>query len=422
MPGGGGCAARNLVARLHPRQSRSAKIAPMSIHSRRQPRFLAIGALALLVSCGQRDHGPAMSGLGVAEVLGGDASSSAGFARATEPPQLRFPRDHGAHPEFRTEWWYVTGNLASEAGRRFGVQLVFFRQALAQPNAVPREGTLAASEVILAHAAVTDLDGQRFFADEQLVRGAGGLAYVRGGSGPEQPFAIVCGDWSARALPDGDGFLPLELSANGDEFAFVLQLRPGKPVVLQGEQGLSQKSAEPGNASIYYSMTRLPIAGRITVAGEAHAVRGEAWLDREWSTSALGPEQQGWDWFSLQLDDGTEVMWYRLRRTDGSADPWSRGCFVARDGAVTRLMPQQVEAIPNGQWRAGDGGATYPASWRLRAQGEVAFDLEVTPVLADQELRVLVRYWEGAVVVRGTRDGKPVGGRGYLEMTGYTTR
>ena len=381
----------------------------------------AAAALVLLAACGRGEPGPVASGLGVADVLGGDAASTAGFARAIAPPQLQFPRDHGAHPEFRTEWWYVTGNLADDAGRRFGVQLVFFRQALAPRSGAPRAASLAANEVILAHAAVADVDGRRFHADERLVRGAGGLAYVRGGDGPEQPFAIACGEWSARALPGGDGFLPLALTARGHQFAFELQVSPGKPVVLQGDQGLSQKSAEPGNASIYYSLTRLPIVGSITVAGEAHAVRGEAWLDREWSTSALGPEQQGWDWFSLQLDDGTEVMWYRLRRHDGRADPWSRGCLVARDGSVTRLGPEQVTATPVGSWRASDGGAVYPAAWRLQAQGPVVFDLEVTPLLADQELRVLVRYWEGAVAVRGSRDGAPIGGRGYLEMTGYTT-
>ncbi|MCU0862761.1 MAG: carotenoid 1,2-hydratase [Planctomycetes bacterium] len=380
----------------------------------------AAAALSLLAGCGHSPVGPTVSGLGVAEVLRGDGDSIAGFARATAPPQLQFPRDHGPHREFRTEWWYVTGNLASDAGRRFGVQLVFFRQALAPQGTAPRAGTLAANEVILAHAAVTDVDGQRFFADEQLVRGAGGLAYVRG-AGPEQPFAIACGDWSARARPDGDGFLPLELVASGGDFAFELQVSPGKPVVLQGDQGLSQKSDEPGNASIYYSMPRLPIAGRITVAGAAHAVRGEAWLDREWSTSALGADQLGWDWFSLQLDDGTEVMWYRLRRRDGGSDTWSRGCFVARDGTAIRLEPRQVTATPVGTWRASDGGASYPAAWRLVAQGPVAFELEVTPLVADQELRLLVRYWEGAVGVRGTRDGAPVTGRGYLEMTGYVS-
>lgn len=363
--------------------------------------------------------GPA-PGLGVADLLGGGAAGTAGFARAVARPSLQFPRDHGAHPDFRTEWWYVTGNVATPAGRRFGLQLVFFRQALAPPGAVaPRPAALAAREVVLAHAAVTDVDGRRFFAEERLARAAGGVAVVRGGGGPAEPFEVACGDWSAKATASGDGFLPMDLRVSGTDFAFDLQVGTGKPLVLQGDAGLSQKSDEPGNASIYYSLTRLPIAGRIVAGHGVHQVRGEAWIDREWSTSALGADQVGWDWFSLQLDDGTEVMWYRLRRRDGTIDRWSRGCFVARDGAVTTLSPGDVEALSDGAWTAADGRASYPARWRLRSRGAVAFDLEVTPLLADQELRVLVRYWEGAVAVRGTRDGAPVAGRGYLEMTGY---
>lgn len=376
---------------------------------------MAAGGL-LLAACGEVSPREGPASIAVAEALGGGAI--AGFARATTAPRLEFPRDHGAHPDFRTEWWYVTGNLASDAGRRFGVQLVFFRQALAAAPPA-RAASLAAREMILAHAAVTDVDGQRFHGAEQLARAAGGVAGVRGGGGPGDPFAVACGSWSAKAIAGGDGFLPLELRVAGDGFAFTLQVDAGKPPVLQGDAGLSQKSDEPGNASIYYSLTRLPIAGVIEVGGTTHRVRGDAWLDREWSTSALGRDQVGWDWFSLQLDDGTEVMWYRLRRRDGAADPWSRGCFVARDGTATRLSPQDVEAIPAGAWTAADGRASYPARWRLRSRGAVAFDFEVTPLLADQELRVLVRYWEGAVAVRGTREGAPVAGRGYLEMTGY---
>jgi predicted secreted hydrolase len=390
---------------------------------KQRTRWRWLGGLGLLAAAACSEvAGPApAAGLSLAAVLGGDAASAAGFARALRPPTLEFPRDHGAHPEFRTEWWYVTANLDAAAGARFGIQLVFFRQALApaRPDAPPRAAALAAREVILAHAAVTDVEGRRFFADERLRRAAAGIAGVVGGSGPDAPFAVHCGDWSARATPDGDGFLPLVLTAQGESFAFELRLAAGKPVVLQGDGGLSQKSDEPGNASIYYSLPRLPIAGRLRVADRTHEVTGEAWLDREWSTSALGPEQVGWDWFSLQLDDGSELMWYGLRRRDGAVDAWSRGCHVARDGAVTRLSPDQVEASPEGRWTAGDGAATYPARWRLRGRGAVPFELEVEPLLADQELKLLVRYWEGAVAVRGTRSGLPVRGRGYLEMTGY---
>ncbi len=389
---------------------------------------LAVCGVLWLAACTQRGAGQLAQppSLGVADLFGGTASDAAGFARATAPPDLVFPRDHGAHPAFRTEWWYVTANLVADGnapfgdgGRRFGVQLVFFRQALAPdtPGAAPRPASFAAREVILAHAAVTDVDGKRFHCEQRLARAAAGVGEVRGGGGPDDPFSLRCADWSARAEDGSGGFLPLSLQAEGSEFAFTLHVEAGKPIVLQGDRGLSQKSDEPGNASIYYSMTRLPIWGFVST-DRHYRVRGEAWLDREWSTSALGPDQVGWDWFSLQLDDGTEVMWYRLRRRDGSVDPWSRGCLVARDGSVTPLSPAAVDATPDGEWRASDGGTRYPARWRLRCSSP-AFDLEVEPLLPDQELRLLVRYWEGAVTVRGTRDGAPVTGRGYLEMTGY---
>lgn len=380
--------------------------------------ILTVLIAAVLAACSEgAGDASARGSIGVADAMGSGDSDTGGYARAVEPPELRFPRDHAAHPEFRTEWWYVTANVDTPSGRRFGVLLVFFRQALA-PMVAPRESTFATRDMMLAHAAVADIDGKRFHHAERLARAAGGLGGVNGGEGGL--VSIVCADWSARVDPEGDGLLPLELSASDREFAFELRVETGKPLVLQGDRGLSQKSAERGNASIYYSCTRVPIAGRIEVEGIRHDVEGLGWIDREWSTSALGAEQVGWDWFSLQLDDDTEVMWYSLRRQDGSVDPWSRGCFVRADGSAVRLDPAAVRATPNGQWRAPDGGATYPAGWRLTcAQPE--FDLEVTPLLADQELHALVRYWEGAVAVRGTSRGRAVQGRGYLEMTGYAT-
>ncbi len=181
---------------------------------------------------------------------------------------------------------------------------------------------------------------------------------------------------------------------------------------------LSRKGGEPGNASIYYSMTRQPLDGTMTVAGSTHEVAGLAWIDREWSTSALAPDQVGWDWFSLQLDNGDDLMWYRLRRRDGSIERTSCGSLVSEAGTMWLLQPGMVEATPIDEWRAPDGGAVYPARWRLVGRSP-RFDLEVEPLVADQELRLFVRYWEGAVSVKGTRDGKPVAGRGYLEMTGY---
>ena len=365
-------------------------------------------------SCGGAVDRAATPPLTVAAALGG-GDPDEDFERALAPPELTFPDDHGSHLPFRTEWWYVTANLDAEGGRRFGVQLVFFRQALAS-SAAPRSASLAARDLVFAHAAVTDVDGGVFHHAERMTRAAGELGFVDGGRGGA-PFEVRCVDWSARAAA-GASFFPLELRAADPDFAIELTVGEGKPLVLQGDRGLSQKSDAPGNASVYYSMTRLPIRGELVVDGERHAVSGLGWIDREWSTSALGPDQVGWDWFSLQLDDETEVMWYRLRLRDGSSDPWSRGCVVAADGGSQRLLPANVTVTPIGEWTAPDGGATYPERWRLRC-AEPPFDLEVTPLLADQELHTLVRYWEGAVGVQGTRGGQPVQGRGYLEMTGY---
>lgn len=345
----------------------------------------------------------------VAEAMRGDGS--AGFARAFAPRPFGFPTDHGPHPEFQTEWWYYTGNLSSTAGRQFGFQLTFFRRALTATPA-ERASDFATSQIYLAHFAVSDVDGGQFFAYDRLARGAAGLA---GASG--QPFRVWLEDWYAAG--EGPGGMHMQIAARQEDVAIQLALDGSfKPPVLQGERGLSQKSTEPGNASYYYSLTRMPAEGSVSLGGTDYQVRGLAWMDREWSTSALAPNQIGWDWFALQLDDGRDLMYYQVRRDDGSADPLSKGTLVAAEGAATLIAGADVTLEPLGSWASPRSGATYPAAWRLRipAQG---LDLTVTPKLADQELPLAIVYWEGAVTVSGSAGGKPVGGSGYLEMTGY---
>ena len=377
-------------------------------------RLTVLASSLALAACGdQNAASPAPPAFDLRNALAG--GDTAGFARATEPPRLEFPRDHGPHEAFRTEWWYWTGNVATDAGRAFGFELVFFRQALAPPGAPPRAASLASREVVLAHAALTDVDGRRFRFAERSLRRDGVRAGTELGSGRLQ---LWCGDWTATATAGGDGFVPMQLQAGGSEFAFELELGPGKPLVLHGDAGRSPKSSAPGNASIYYSATRLPCRGVVTLSGRRFDVAGLAWCDREWSTSALGDGQVGWDWFSLQLDDGTELMWYRLRFAAGTEDPHSQGTFVSVDGVARRLLAGDLRATPRGEWRAPDGRAVYPAAWHLAAPS-LALDVDVTPRVADQELRTSVRYWEGAVTVRGTRSGANVAGSGYLEMTGY---
>ncbi|HEV2847285.1 MAG TPA: lipocalin-like domain-containing protein, partial [Thermoanaerobaculia bacterium] len=334
-----------------------------------------------------------------------------GYARALEPRQFSFPADHGPHPEFRTEWWYYTGNLETAEGRRFGFQLTFFRSALA-PEMPARESAWATRQAWLAHFAVSDVEGGRFLSSEHWSRGAAGLAGIQ-----TAPFRVWIKDWSARAV-EGPVF-PMRLQASAGDVVLDLALQQGKPAVLQGERGLSRKSAEPGNASYYYSLTHMPATGTILLGGERFTVTGLAWMDREWSTSSLGADQVGWDWFALQLADGQDLMLYQLRRKNGDTDPASSGTLVGPDGGSRPLSSADFSIESLAQWTSPRSGAGYPARWRVRVPSE-ELDVEIRPLLPDQELDVSFRYWEGAVAVDGARRGRPVQGRGYVELTGYT--
>jgi len=346
--------------------------------------------------------------LSVADALG--AGDLVGYARATAPRPFVFPDDHGPHPEFRTEWWYYTGNLETAGGRHFGFQLTFFRTALS--SAPPARGSAwGTAQVYLAHFALTDTRGGRFRAERRTSRAALGLAGARA-----RPFGVWVEDW--RVEGEGPSGLPMRLHAEEDDAALDLELGSAKPVVLQGERGLSRKGGEPGNASYYYSLTRMPARGTIRVGGETHAVTGLAWMDREWSTSALGPHLAGWDWFALQLAGDAELMVYRLRRKDGTADPWSAGTHVDARGATRALGPADVGLEALAGWTSPRSGVRYPSGWRLLVPA-LDLALELTPRLRDQELRVGPRYWEGAVAVRGTEHGRPVAGHGYVELVGY---
>lgn len=367
--------------------------------------FIALILLASAGGCGDdRPQAPEPPpGGGLSAVLGGD--DAAGFRRATGPRAFRFPRDHGPHPGYRNEWWYVTGNLESEDGGRFGFQLTFFRLGLA-PGRDGRTSRWATNQAWMAHFTVTDAAGRRFHDFERFSRGGDlGLA----GAGRE-PVSVWLEDWRLERRDDGRW----RLHAKADGVSLELELDPLGEPVLQGDQGLSQKSAAEGNASYYYSLTRMTASGRLRLDGAATGVRGTAWLDREWGTSALGPDQAGWDWFALQLDDGTDVMVYRLRRDDASTSPWSAGTVVGPEGRLTRLGAEDFDLRVLDRWTSPRGG-TYPARWEMTL-GPLPGPLTVTPVLDDQELDAAVRYWEGAVDV--ARDGERLG-VGYVELTGY---
>lgn len=349
--------------------------------------------------------------IAVNAALGG--GDYAGYQRAEHPRPFEFPADHGPHPEFRNEWWYVTGNLVDASGRAFGYQWTLFRIALA-PTTPVMDSPWRSHQLYMAHLALTDVAGQRHAHFERFSRSALGLAGAQA-----TPFRVWLEDWTLSGAQSD--FFPLRLQARERDMSLDLTLNAGKPMVLQGDRGLSQKSAEPGNASYYYSYTRLPTQGSIRIGEQLFQVSGASWLDREWSTSALGPEQSGWDWFALQLDDGRELMLYRLRRKDGSADAFSAGILVDAAGQAQPLRWEELTLQPLGEWISPHTGDRYPASWRLRVPA-LPLDLNITPKIAAQELRLSVRYWEGAVTVRGQSGDQPVSGQGYLEMTRYAPR
>src|SRR5688500_10973524 len=263
-------------------------------------------ALGFLLACAAT---AADAQVDVADLLG--SRPAPGFARAMAHRALSFPEDHGPHADFRSEWWYFTGNLAAADGRHFGFQLTFFRVALA-PLPIPRESAWATNQAWMAHFTLTDTEGGRFHAAERLGRGALGIAGAEA-----SPFRVWVDDWQATSRAS-TGLFPLRLSASHGDVAVELELLATKPLVLQGQQGWDRKGAEPGNASYYYSHTRLAAEGSVRTRDARFEVTGTAWMDREWSTSALSPDLAGWDGLSVQLSDGRDLMLYRLRRKDGS--------------------------------------------------------------------------------------------------------
>ena len=356
--------------------------------------------------------------LSLAEAM---ASDTTGYARAFAPRPFVFPADHGPHPDFRSEWWYATGNLTGPQGERYGYELTIFRIALTPPgdtlqaDAPGDAGTdssgWASRQLYMAHFGVTDAAGRAHRAFERFSRGGAGLAGAQAG-----PFRVWLEGWAFEAA--AGGMPSFTVRAAQDGYAVALTLRPAKPLVLQGDRGLSQKGPGAGNASHYYSMTRLETSGTVTTPRGTAAVTGTSWFDREWSTSALARDQVGWDWFALQLSDGRDLMLYQLRQADGAASRFSSGVLVDAAGMATHLPVAAYRLIPERSWMSPHSDVTYPVAWRIEVPSE-RLSLRETPVMDDQELNVSVRYWEGAVDVAGDAG---LTGRGYLEMTGYGDR
>jgi len=315
--------------------------------------------------------------------------------------ELSFPRDHGAHPDAPVEWWYWTGHLSDRAGNAYGFQVTFFR----------------VRELYLAHFAWTDVSRKDFRSEEKMHLGLPGVA-----SAASEKLDVSNEDWTARQSPAGAHLL----AANGRAGELRLTLSPVKPPVLHGERGVSRKGPGAKESSRYVSITRLAATGTFVRSGKSQPLTGTAWFDHEWGSGVLPADAAGWDWFALQLDDGSELMLYRMRRADGSATPFSSGTFVPpAPGVALPLKWSDVAFTETRAWRSPRSKARYPAGWKITV-ASVGLDVGIEPLVADQELETPgstgVTYWEGACAVKGTRARRPVAGRAYVELTGYAGR
>ncbi len=346
------------------------------------------------------------------------AAAEASWRLALPGWDWQFPRDHSSHDDFRTEWWYVTGQVKTAAGRRFGYQFTIFRRGLRPPDdRAPVASRWVVNQLPLGHFALTDVAGRHFYASQRLERGAFGRAGFPA-PGSADPRLAWIGDWEIARQPDQT----FSLRASQPGAALDLKFSSPLPPLIHGEGGVSQKSAGPGNASHYYSLTRMPTTGTVTVDGTALEVSGLSWLDREWATNQLGPDQIGWDWISLHLSNGSDLMLYQLRRKDGTADPFSSATLREADGTARHLSHGEfsLNPVPGRTWTSAKSGGTYPVAWEIRIPAE-SLALEIQGLLPDQELPLQpVAYWEGAVEATGSLAGMPLTAEGYLEMTGYS--
>jgi predicted secreted hydrolase len=367
--------------------------------------------LGLLLWAGRsivlRSRGPRLESRVVAPPV-----EAAGFTQADGPREFDFPADYGPHPDYQTEWWYYTGNLVTADGRRFGYQLTFFRRVLMPPTErVERASEWATDQIYMAHFALTEAEEKRHQAFERFSRGTAGLA------GAESvPYRVWVEDWEVAQT--GDDPAVARMRASQEDLSIDLRLIDRKGPVLHGIGGYSQKGSETGSASYYYSQPRLETSGTVRADGQSHPVEGWSWMDHEFSTSALSPDQVGWDWFALRLEDGTDLMVFQIRKADGAIDPFSSGTLIDADGTSRRLTFNGFDIEVEETWDSPHSGARYPIRWTVRVAG-TGLDLRIEPYLTDQELDLSYTYWEGAVSVTGDRDGKPVTGDGYVEMTGY---
>jgi predicted secreted hydrolase len=396
--------------------------------------LLKIGIVVLLavvianVGCNNAGRVTTAKPITLAEALGDEVSGN--FERVHRERKFNFPHDHGAHLDYRQEWWYFTGNVQSLEGHRYGYELTFFRIGLNPPSKLTidagrnqKSSSWRANNIYMAHFAITDIDNKKFYYTEKFSRDALGLAgagivFKERLEGDATQLKVWLDNWSVESV--GNTVFPVQLTAETEDFSIALVLNETKPIVLQGENGLSLKGNKPGNASYYYSIPRMVTVGSVAVKGEKSSVSGYSWMDREWSTSQLEPEQEGWDWFALQLDDNREIMFYNLRRKDGGLDMNSAGILVEENGKSRVLSVNEITIEVLRFWKSPHSQIKYPAGWKITLPSE-SLELQVTPAIADQELNLTVRYWEGAVKISGKyrETNKIVAGKGYVELAGY---
>ncbi len=380
---------------------------------KRLPLVILSIALILLVALWPR---PGITNSGKASVewlAAQDAEISDKFARVTGPKTLKFPQDLGPHDEYQTEWWYYTGNLEADSGREFGYQLTFFRRALTPDAALVEDASdWRSNQIYFSHFTISDIENQKFYPHERFSRQSAQLSGAQAA-----PYRVWLENWSATELEPGK----VHLVADADDVALDLVLDETLPPVLQGDWGYSKKGPEPGNASYYYSIVQQQAKGTITVADEAFEVSGLTWKDHEYSTSALSPGTVGWDWFSLQLDDGSALMLYGLRLENGEIADVSAGTYVSADGQTQSIDHTDWQIDVLNTWRSPTSNAAYPAQWHIEIP-KLALVLDGKSLMANQELNISTTYWEGAVGFEGTVANRPVNAKGYVEMTGYADR
>ena len=342
------------------------------------------------------------------------------FAKAFCVYDFNFPEDHGSHEEFKTEWWYYTGNLEDANGHKFGYQLTIFRNGMEPIYDAEDKNNLLnnwqTKEIYMAHFAISDINNKKFYSFEKLGRESLGQAGAQ-----NNPYKIWVKDWSIQSSPKAniDDIFPVIIRAKDQDISLKLNLAPLKPVTLQGLQGLSQKSSGAGNASYYYSISKLASKGRIQIVDQTFKVKGFSWLDREFSTSSLGDTLVGWDWFALQLENNVEIMYYRLRDQENKTDmAHSGGVIIDASGEKHPFTAQDIILHSTEKFRSKYSGAEYPISWTMEIP-KLNLKVKIKPLLKEQEHHNNYPYYEGAVEVNGEFSKNKIIGKGYMELVGY---